>query len=297
MNALVALILYVLKDKRVVWSLKSILPRKRLPSHIRKVSLDKMELSVGGEKSLHRNLSCYNQTEIEMETFFWTPLQRSTTMEMLCLGANQHENVIDSNVSMDQEDVVLKLTNVAKQQAEVALKQTEVAFIQAQAAEVQIRTAHRLSLVAVEQNIEVMRLLESVSKHNESFEPEVDVDVHVDPDLNKALKDGDESNTGFDQNDVMIQTNEVESKKAEGGEVVNPTFTAEGGEVVNPTFTAEGGEVVNSTFTAEGAEVVNPTFTAQNQGIQAVGQTFIAKGPADHISIAENQTDQAKNKP
>ena len=258
MNALVALILYVLKDKRVVWSLKNIIPGKRLPSHIRKVSLDKMELSVGGEKSLHRNLSCYNQTEIEMETCFWTPLQRSTTMEMLCLGANQHENVIDSNDSMDQEDVVLKLTNVAKQQAEVALKQTEVAFIQTQAAEVQIRTARRLSLVAVEQNIEVMRLLESVSKHNESFEQQVDVDVHVDPDLNKALKDGDESNTGFDQNDVMIQTNDVESKKAEGGEVVNPTFTAE------------------------------------NQGIQAVGQTFIAKGPADHISIAENQTDQAK---
>ena len=258
MNALVALILYVLKDKRVVWSLKNIIPGKRLPSHNRKVSLDKMELSVGGEKSLHRNLSCYNQTEIEMETCFCTPLQRSTTMEMLCLGANQHENVIDSNVSMDQEDVVLKLTNVAKQQAEVALKQTEVAFIQTQAAEVQIRTAHRLSLVAVEQNIEVMRLLESVSKHNESFEQQVDVDVHVFSDLNKALKDGDESNTGFDQNDVMIQTNDVESKKAEGGEVVNPTFTAE------------------------------------NQGIQAVGQTFIAKGPADHISIAENQTDQAK---
>ena len=259
MNALVALILYVLKDKRVVWSLKNIIPGNRLPSHIRKVSLGKMELSVGGEKSLHRNLSCYNQTEIEMETCFWTPLQQSTTMEMLCLDTNQHaQNGIDSNVSMDQEDVVLKLSNVAKKQAEILLKQTEVAFIQSQTAEVQIRTARRLSLVAVEQNMEVMRLLESVSKHNESFEQQVDVDVHVDPDLNKALKDGDESNTGFDKNDVMIQTNNVESKQAEVGEVVNPTFTSE------------------------------------NQVIQAVGQPFIAKGPADHIRIAENQTDQAK---
>ena len=294
MNALVALILYVLKDKRVVWSLKNIISGKRLPSHIRRVSLDKMELSVGGEKSSHRNISRYNQTEIEMETCFWTPLQQSTTMEMVCLGTNQHaQNVIDSNVSMDQEDVVLKLTNVAKQQAEVALKQTEVAFIQTQAAEVQIRTAHRLSVVAVEQNIEVMRLLESVSKHNESVEHQVDVDVHVDPDLNKALKDGDESNTCIDKNDVMIQTNYVEIEQAEVGESKSSVI-CHNAMYENDLFVKKN-QVVQQICRpkCEDDKVVNPTFTDENQGIQAAGQPFIAKSPSDQTCSAENQTDQA----